>query len=103
MKRFASLVVLVVVTAGCGSHQQRAAAPKPQPKPRPNAIQRTVTAPTTPPARVPRCTQSVRSLGSAQTAYVGFAPRGAVAYRAPGRGELARFGPENVNGYPTLF
>ena len=31
------------------------------------------------------------------------APAGAVALRAPGGSEVARFGPKNVNGYPTVF
>lgn len=42
-------------------------------------------------------------LGSARRAYVGVAPRGAVAYRRPGGEVVRRFGPKNVNDYPTLF
>jgi lipoprotein-anchoring transpeptidase ErfK/SrfK len=42
-------------------------------------------------------------LGSLRTAYVGVAPHGAVAYRRPGGDVRARFGPRNVNDYPTVF
>ena len=52
----------------------------------------------------PRCSVAVeRSLTSARVSFAGFAPRGAVAYRTPGGAVLARFGRENVNGYPTYF
>jgi lipoprotein-anchoring transpeptidase ErfK/SrfK len=51
-----------------------------------------------------RCAaRPVRELGSARVAFTAFAPRGAVAYRVPGGSALARFGRENVNGYPTYF
>lgn len=42
-------------------------------------------------------------LGTARKAFVGVAPRGAVALRRPGGAVEARFGEKNVNGYPTLF
>jgi lipoprotein-anchoring transpeptidase ErfK/SrfK len=45
----------------------------------------------------------VRTLASAARAYVGVAAHGAVAYRTPGRTVVARFGPKNVNGFPTMF
>ena len=82
--------VLVLVAAGCGSERaQRATAPTPVPRPKP--------AP-------PRCsTTAERELMSARVSYAGFAPKGAVAYRTPGGAVLARFGRENVNGYPTYF
>jgi hypothetical protein len=82
--------VLVLVAAGCGSERaQRATAPTPVPRPKP--------AP-------PRCsTTAERELMSARVSYAGFAPKGAVAYRTPGGAVLARFGRENVNGYPTYL
>ena len=49
------------------------------------------------------CVASAHVLGSARVAYAGYADRGAVAYRSPGGAELARFGPRNVNEYPTVF
>jgi lipoprotein-anchoring transpeptidase ErfK/SrfK len=49
------------------------------------------------------CPTGVQPLGSARRAYVGVAPAGAVADRTPGGVEVARFGPKNVNGYPTVF
>jgi lipoprotein-anchoring transpeptidase ErfK/SrfK len=42
-------------------------------------------------------------MGSARVAYVGLAAGGTVAYRTPGGAVAARFGPENVNGYPTFL
>jgi lipoprotein-anchoring transpeptidase ErfK/SrfK len=55
-------------------------------------------------AKVQRCTAGeLRPLGSAVKAYVGVAPHGAAAYSAPGGELVARFGPKNVNGYPTVF
>jgi lipoprotein-anchoring transpeptidase ErfK/SrfK len=49
------------------------------------------------------CSTDLRALGSNRTAYVGVAPQGAVALQDPGGAVLARFGPKNVNNYPTLF
>jgi L,D-transpeptidase catalytic domain len=55
-------------------------------------------------AQAQRCTAgALRPLGSSRRAYVGVAPGGAVAYHRPGGPRRARFGRENVNGYPTLF
>ena len=97
--------VMVLVAAGCGSEPTREvatkpppahAAPKPKPKPKP-------VVPTPKPA-APRCSAPAeRSLTSARGSFAGFAPHGAVAYRTPGGAVVARFGRENVNGYPTYF
>jgi lipoprotein-anchoring transpeptidase ErfK/SrfK len=55
-------------------------------------------------AHVERCANGqLHPLGSARKAYAGVAPHGAVAYARPGGRALARFGPKNVNGYPTVF
>src|SRR6478672_1847576 len=88
--------VMVLVAAGCGAERSQQvaaksapapAAPKPRPKP-----------------AAPRCSATTeRSLTSARASYAGFAPNGAVAYRTPGGALIARFGRENVNGYPTYF
>ena len=43
------------------------------------------------------------TLGSQERAYVGVAPRGAVVRRRPGGAIRARFGPRNINDYPTVF
>jgi hypothetical protein len=53
----------------------------------------------------PRCPAGVvHPVGSLRAAWVGVAPAGAVAYRRPdGRVVVARFGKENVNGYPIVF
>ena len=70
------------------------AAPKPRPTP----------AAAKPKPVAPRCSATTeRSLTSARASYAGFAPNGAVAYRTPGGAVIARFGRENVNGYPTYF
>jgi lipoprotein-anchoring transpeptidase ErfK/SrfK len=58
---------------------------------------------TTPRPAAKACSSAVTPLGSARRAYVGFAPHGAVALRKPGGRVLARFGPKNVNDYPTAF
>lgn len=55
------------------------------------------------PATVGGCVASAQPVGSARVAYAGYADRGAVAYRTPGGGVLARFGPRNANDYPTVF
>jgi lipoprotein-anchoring transpeptidase ErfK/SrfK len=94
-------IVTVLAAAGCGSRRA-------EPVARPPA--RTVSVPSTPrPAPKPapaasRCDGAAeRTLTSARTSFAGYAPRGAVAYRAPGRAVVSRFGPKNVNGYPTYF
>ena len=46
---------------------------------------------------------TVRPVGSAATSYAAVVQEGAVAFRAPGSGPFASFGPENVNGVPTVF
>ena len=52
-------------------------------------------------AKVVRCSAGeLRPLGSQKLAYVGVAPRGAVARRGS---HSIRFGVRNVNGYPTVF
>jgi lipoprotein-anchoring transpeptidase ErfK/SrfK len=90
-------MVMVLVAAGCGSERTEPVvakappAPKAAPKPKPVSA-------------APRCSPSKeRSLTSARVSYAGFAPNGAVAYRTPGGAVTARFGRENVNGYPTYF
>src|SRR5262245_16826821 len=50
----------------------------------------------------PGCNRVVR-VGSAGVAYAAFVRTSATAYRAPGGTAFARFGPNNANGYPTLF
>jgi lipoprotein-anchoring transpeptidase ErfK/SrfK len=55
-------------------------------------------------AKVQHCTPGeLLPLGSVRTAYAAAAPRGAVAFARPGGAVRARFGPKNVNNYPTVF
>jgi lipoprotein-anchoring transpeptidase ErfK/SrfK len=55
-------------------------------------------------AQVERCVDGeLLPLGSRRTAYAAVAPRGAVALRRPGGAVVARFGPKNINDYPTVF
>ena len=55
-------------------------------------------------AKVRQCTEGeLMPLGSTRTAYAAAAPQGAIAYRRPGGGIVARFGPKNINNYPTVF
>ena len=52
----------------------------------------------------PRCaTGSERPVGSARRAAAAIVERPTVAYRAPGRSRIARFGLLNVNRVPTVF
>src|SRR4051794_27631198 len=84
MRRFA-LVLLALALTGCGAHKG-------------TDVKHVLG------AQVQPCTEGeLRPLGSARTAYAGSALHGAVAYAKPGGAVVARFGPKNVNGYPTVF
>ena len=48
-------------------------------------------------------TGATHRVGSATTTYAAVVQERAVAFRAPGSGRLASFGPENQNGVPTVF
>jgi lipoprotein-anchoring transpeptidase ErfK/SrfK len=88
------LGVLVLAAASCGGERTRQVVVKP-PSTR-------VPAKAQPAAQ--RCSVATeRELTSARVSYAGLAPNGAVAYRMPGGAVVARFGRENVNGYPTYF
>jgi lipoprotein-anchoring transpeptidase ErfK/SrfK len=79
------LVLAILVLAGCGAQPSSN---------KPHLLA----------ARVQRCTEGqVLTLGSSAKAYAGVAPFGAVAFRRPGGGVVARFGRKNVNDYPTVF
>jgi hypothetical protein len=93
---------LVLVAAGCGSERTRQVAATKPPAHTPPKPKTVAAKPRPTPAR-PRCSSAERDLTSARVSYAGFAPKGAVAYRTPGGAVLARFGRENVNGYPTYF
>jgi hypothetical protein len=88
---------MVLVAAGCGSERARHLATKAPPvhaAPKPIPVKHAA----------PRCSVTTeRALTSARDSYAGFAPQGATVYRTPGGAVLARFGRENVNGYPTYF
>jgi lipoprotein-anchoring transpeptidase ErfK/SrfK len=55
------------------------------------------------PARPACAGGEVRLLGTDEQTYAAVVGEAAIAYRAPGTGTLASFGPENVNGVPTVF
>jgi lipoprotein-anchoring transpeptidase ErfK/SrfK len=98
--RLAALLALALVAAGCGARARvtgRPPATGHQQKPKPVVVSDRR------PLSAHRCTTATRRLGSPRVAYVGLAARGAVAYRAPGRSIVARFGSENQNGYPTFL
>ena len=95
------LGVLVLVAAGCGSARTRQVATKAPPA---QAAPKPLPKPAQAPPAAPRCSVATeRALTSARVSYGGYAAHGAVAYRTPGGAVLARFGRENVNGYPTYF
>jgi lipoprotein-anchoring transpeptidase ErfK/SrfK len=92
-------ILAAAAVAGCGGERAQRGA-RTTPAQAPAAAQSEQAAAAAP----PRCTAvTERALTSARTSFAGFAPDGAVAYRAPGGAVLARFGRENVNGYPTYF
>jgi lipoprotein-anchoring transpeptidase ErfK/SrfK len=56
------------------------------------------------PKAAERCRpKSVQSMATARRTYAAVVRKRAIAYRTPGKRELARFGPRNVNGVPTVF
>jgi lipoprotein-anchoring transpeptidase ErfK/SrfK len=60
--------------------------------------------PERPAAKAARCTPgAVQRVGDARTTYAAVVATRAIAFRRPGGRELARFGPRNVNGFPTVF
>jgi lipoprotein-anchoring transpeptidase ErfK/SrfK len=78
---------VALALAGCGGHE-RGAAP----------AHRVLG------AKVQHCTAGESfPLGTRARAYVAVATHGAVARREPGGAVLTRFGPQNTNGYTTLF
>ena len=89
--------MFVLILAGCGSQvsaeRPKSAGGQKSAKPAPVIA-----------ASVRHCTAGkLLPLGSARKAYAVDAPRGAVAFRRPGGAVVARFGPKNVNDYPTVF
>lgn len=89
MKRIAPIAALPLAAAGCGGAARHAAAPPSQPH---------VKA-----AHIVRCAPGYRAVGSKRLAYAAEVPGHATAYRAPGTGPIVRFGPVNVNDYPTVL
>ena len=96
MKREAVVLLAIpLLGAACGSRTEpvRVSADRP--------VSATPVVDKAPAARA--CTTRLQPLGTARKAYVGVASEGAVAVRTPGGAEVARFGPKNVNGYPSVF
>jgi lipoprotein-anchoring transpeptidase ErfK/SrfK len=55
-------------------------------------------------AAAPACVSgSTRPVGTAKTTYAAVVQERAQAYRRPGSSRIASFGPENINGVPTVF
>jgi lipoprotein-anchoring transpeptidase ErfK/SrfK len=46
---------------------------------------------------------SVRRMATVRMSHAAVVRKRAIAFRSPGRSELARFGPTNANGVPTVF
>jgi lipoprotein-anchoring transpeptidase ErfK/SrfK len=56
------------------------------------------------PKPVERCRpKSVQPFATSRLTYAAIVRKRAIAYRAPGKNEIERFGPRNVNGVPTVF
>jgi lipoprotein-anchoring transpeptidase ErfK/SrfK len=84
------LAAAALAVSGCGAARKESA---------PARTSTVLTAATEPCAS----SSGERRLGSARVAYAAAAPKGALAYAEPGGAVLARFGPKNVNDYPTVF
>jgi lipoprotein-anchoring transpeptidase ErfK/SrfK len=83
--RKAAIVLVILVLAGCGTQK------------RPDMAHVLG-------ARVQHCADGhLLPVGSARKAYAATAPSGAAAFAQPGGTVVARFGPKNVNNYPTVF
>ncbi len=98
------LTVMAALVAGCGG-ETREGAPVEPPSPDRAARGRVAVPPAadSTPARAPvRCQAGVRR-SYAERGVAAVLRRPAVAFRAPGRLALARFGRLNVNGVPTTF
>lgn len=90
--RALALILLASVITACGGTTEDAA---PSPATDVAGTEKTV-------ARHCRSGE-LRRVGSATTSYAAVVQERAVAFRAPGSGRLAAFGPENQNGVPTVF
>ena len=89
--RALALILLASVVAACGGNAKDAA---PSPGTDVAGAEKTVRA----------CRAgAVERVGSATASYAAVVQDRAVAFRAPGSGRLAVFGPENQNGVPTVF
>ncbi|MGH3001813.1 MAG: L,D-transpeptidase [Gaiellaceae bacterium] len=94
-------LALSLAAAGCGSSRHAGSSPNEPPA---HAVVVRAPVPQAHVEKVPRCTDGeLVRLGSKRRAYAGVAARGAVAYRRPGGSVVARFGPKNVNRFPTVF
>ena len=94
--------VMVLVAAGCGSERAQPVVARSRRRRTPR--RRRSRSPVAADARArPLLDRASASSPPRASSYAGFAPNGAVAYRTPGGAVLARFGRENVNGYPTYF
>lgn len=51
----------------------------------------------------PACAPATHALGSATRSWAAVVQEAAIAYRKPGTGRIASFGPRNVNGVPTVL
>lgn len=97
-----ALVASAALVTGCGDGREQVAATAEPPPP----TQPTRPAPMPPPPAKPvprRCAGTEPAIGGKRVAYAAVARRPTVAFRRPGRGRLASFGLENVNGHATVF
>jgi lipoprotein-anchoring transpeptidase ErfK/SrfK len=93
-----SFLALVLAVSACGLAAQ-AAATVPR-DPVPGAFGGSAGEP----REAERCRpKSVQPLTTGHRTYAAVVRKRAIAYRSPGKSELARFGPRNVNGVATVF
>lgn len=93
------LILLVSVVAACGGNTDD---PVASPSSDVATAEKTVRSSTE--TSVPRCEAGItRPVGSEAKSWAAVVHESAVAYRRPGSGRIASFGPRNQNGVPTVF
>ena len=93
------LILLLSAVAACGGR-----ADSPESSDVSGAEKTVAIAGTTAKAAPPPCRAGeVKRVGSSTRAFAAVVQERAVAFRTPGRGRIAGFGAENVNGVPTVF
>jgi lipoprotein-anchoring transpeptidase ErfK/SrfK len=93
------VILLASAVAACGGGADDESSPTISDVPRTEKSAATRPAATAPPCRA----GEVRTVGTSTRAFAAVVQERAVAFRKPGRGQIARFGAVNANGVPMVF